>query len=116
MATNYVQKGDVVTVVSPAGGVSSGDGVMIGSLFGVATHDAAAAASLELAVVGVFTLPADTALAISQGDPVYWDDTNSWVDATTAAQQCVGVAVADQDTVAETVDVLIGRVPDTDTT
>jgi predicted RecA/RadA family phage recombinase len=36
---NFVQMGDVVTVTSPAT-VSSGNGVLIGTLFGVAATDA----------------------------------------------------------------------------
>jgi len=33
---NYIQEGRMITVAVPAGGVTSGDGVVIGALFGVA--------------------------------------------------------------------------------
>jgi len=114
MAKNFVQEGKSVTVVAPGGGVSSGDPVMIGTLFGVALHDATAGASLEIATCGVWTLPADIALSIDAGDRVFWDSGNGWVDETATAQQCVGVAVEDQDEVAETVKVLLGPVTPTE--
>lgn len=93
MAYNYVKPGNVITVTSPTGGVSSNDPVLIRTLFGVATHDAAEGAALELATEGVFTLPADNNLQIDVGDRLFWDATNSWVDKTATAQVCVGVAV-----------------------
>lgn len=96
MSKTFVQKGDVVTVIAPAGGVSSGDGVLIGSLFGIATHDAAAGAELELGVSGVWDIAADTSLVIDEGDRVFWDGTNDWVDKTSTAQVCVGVCVLDK--------------------
>jgi predicted RecA/RadA family phage recombinase len=113
MATNYVGKGDVVTVVCPAGGVDAGDSVLIGvSLFGVATHDAAAGADLELAVSGVWSLGKDTALVITQGDRVYWDAGNGWVDKTLAAQTCVGIALETTLAATATVNVLLGNTAD----
>ena len=30
----FIQNGHVITITAPAGGVSSGDGVLVGSLFG----------------------------------------------------------------------------------
>lgn len=115
MAKNFVQKGDVVTVTSPSGGVSSGDPVMIGTLFGVATHDAAEDADLELAVEGVWDIPGDTNLVISAGDRVFWDSTNGWVDKTTASQQCVGVATLDKTQTGATCRVRLGSVTPTET-
>lgn len=96
MATNKVQRGDVVTVVSPTGGVSSGDPVLIGTLFGVATHDAAAGAALELDTSGVYDLAGDTSLVIDEGDRVFWDGTNEWVDKTATAQVNVGTCILDK--------------------
>jgi len=36
----FIQNGDVITVTAPAGGVASRDGVIVGSLFGIATEAA----------------------------------------------------------------------------
>lgn len=94
MSTNFTQRGDVVTVTAPAGGLSSGDPVQIGEgLFGIATHDAAAGAECEIARFGVFTIPSDNALTFAVGDRVYWDATNGEVDKTAASQLRVGVSM-----------------------
>lgn len=37
----FIQNGDVITVTAPTGGVASGDGVIVGSLFGIAAFTAA---------------------------------------------------------------------------
>jgi predicted RecA/RadA family phage recombinase len=38
----FIQNGDVVTVTAPTGGVTAGDGVIVGNLFGVAAIAAGA--------------------------------------------------------------------------
>lgn len=90
---NFVQPGKTVTITAPSGGVISGGGVLVGSLFGVAASTAAAGASVEIVIEGVFDL-AKAAGAVGQGDPIYWDAANSL--ATTAANaganKLIGVA------------------------
>lgn len=85
----YHKSGDVVTLTAPRT-VASGDGMIVGSLFGVATHDAASGAQVEAYLKGVITLPKETPLVISQGDPVYWDNTNFKIDKT-SSNPLVGV-------------------------
>jgi predicted RecA/RadA family phage recombinase len=68
---NYIQAGEVVSLPAPSGGVKSGDGVLVGSLFGVAATDAAAGDSVEVALEGVYELP-KAAGAIDPGAKVYW--------------------------------------------
>lgn len=67
---NYVQRGDVVSVTAPSA-VTSGDPVAVGDLFGIASHDAANGAALELAVVGVFKIARAGASTI--GATAYFD-------------------------------------------
>ncbi|MCA3572320.1 MAG: DUF2190 family protein [Aestuariivirga sp.] len=69
---NFVQAGNNITALAPTGGVASGDPVLIGSLFGVAGTDAAEAAEVELATVGVYDLP-KAALAVTAGAVAYFD-------------------------------------------
>lgn len=71
---NYTQKGDVITVLAPAD-VSSGDGVVIGSIFGVAVTDANSGAEVEIALTGVYTLPKTDEQAWTAGVLIYWDAT-----------------------------------------
>lgn len=94
MATNYLQQGCNITVAAPAT-VASGDGVLVGVLFGVAQTDAANGADVEIATEGVYELPKTSAQAWSVGDAIYWDPTPG--EATTASASgnvFIGVAVA----------------------
>lgn len=88
----FIQTGDVVTVSAPTGGATSGAGVLIGSLFGVAASNAAAGDMLELAVTGIYALPKNTATVIAAGDAVAWDDTTKQVDEPGAGRFPIGVA------------------------
>jgi predicted RecA/RadA family phage recombinase len=90
----FVQPGRAITVAAPAGGVTSGDGVLIGNLFGIAQGDAQATEDVEILTEGVAEIAKTSALAISIGDRLFWDGTNKVVNKTAAAQVCVGVAVA----------------------
>lgn len=91
---NFVQHGDILTVAAPAGGVSSGDPVLVGSIFGVASCTAAQAADVEIVTEGVFTLPKATGAAWAVGDVVYWDATAKNITKTSTANTKVGVATA----------------------
>ena len=71
----FIQNGNVISVIAPAGGVTSGQGLLVGSLFGIATYDALEGEYTEIAAAGVFNLNKDAAAVISQGDRVAWDDT-----------------------------------------
>jgi predicted RecA/RadA family phage recombinase len=85
---NYVQRGEVLTVLAPYD-LLSGDGCLVGSLFGVSAYDVLTGGEAELNVVGVFQLPKGTG-ALDVGDPVYWDDTAKVVSG--AGTVLIGVA------------------------
>lgn len=57
---NFIQKDDLIEVAAPTGGVSSGDGVIVGALFGVAVCDADEGDTVTLLTEGVFELPKPT--------------------------------------------------------
>ena len=90
----YVQPGKSLTVIAPAGGVLSGQGVLIGALFGIAQYDAIEGAEVEILTEGVVEIPKTSALQIDVGDRLFWDATNKVVNKTATAQLCVGIAVA----------------------
>lgn len=71
MAKNYVQDGKVISFIASAE-IESGQVVVIGSLVGVSLTDVANGATGQMAVEGVFDIPAATA-AINVGAAVYWD-------------------------------------------
>ena len=90
---NYVQAGDNLTLTAPYD-VSSGDGALIGSIFGVAAGDADSGDEVDIVTVGVFTLPKTSALAISVGDKLYWDEGEKAVNKTPTDNTLIGVAVS----------------------
>jgi len=91
---NFIQRGDVITVPAPAGGVLSSGGVLVGSIFGIASHDAAENADVSIEVTGVYAMPKTSALAIAIGDKVYWDNTAKEVNKTSSGNTLIGVAVS----------------------
>jgi predicted RecA/RadA family phage recombinase len=109
---NFVQPGHAVAVVSPSGGLVSGQAVLIGNLFGVAAYSAAASTGAEIVTAGVFTLPkAASPIAFSQGDKCYWDATAGDITSTATSNKWVGVAVTAAGASAATVDVRLNGFP-----
>ena len=49
----FIQEGNIISVTAPVGGVSSNQELLIGSLFGIVTCDAAEGDSVEIATTGV---------------------------------------------------------------
>lgn len=90
---NHIQPGDTLTLPAPRD-LKSGDGAVVGSIFGVANGDAAEGQPADLDVVGVFALPKVAALAIDAGEPVYWDDAVHLVS-TDDTDMLIGVATED---------------------
>ena len=88
---NYVQPGNVVTVTAPAN-VKSGDVVAVGSLIGVAAYDALIGAEVEVALTGVFDLPAVG--PIDALAAVYWDGAAGKVTAADSGTTLIGAALA----------------------
>lgn len=98
MASNYTQPGDVLTLIAPAGGVVSGAGYVIGSIFVVALVTAAAGATFTGRTEGIFRMPKAThatTKAFTAGEAVFWDDgVNKRWDKTATGFFQIGVAVA----------------------
>lgn len=62
MAKNFVEDGDVLTLIAPAGGVLSGTPVVIGTLVVVPITDAAAGEQFGGKTNGVWNVPVETGL------------------------------------------------------
>ncbi|MEO5364473.1 MAG: DUF2190 family protein [Magnetococcus sp. DMHC-8] len=88
---NFIQPGDTVTVNAPVA-VSSGDGLLVGALFGVVLSTAAVNTNVEMLTEGVVDLP-KAAVAITQGAKVYWDNTAKTVTTTSAGNTLIGCAI-----------------------
>lgn len=88
---NYVQPGNTISLTAPYA-VASGDGLLVGSIFGVAACSAALGETVEAALVGVFDLKKVASQAWAAGDKVYWDNTNKETTKTATANTLIGIA------------------------
>lgn len=73
---NFIYEGDHLPFTAAAA-VASGDGVVMGTVLGVAAADIAVGDTGTIAVEGVFELPKLSTDAISAGDALTWDVTNN---------------------------------------
>lgn len=90
---NFVQAGKTITVAAPYA-VSSGMGVLVGAIFGVATFDAANGAPVEISREGVFDIAAVTADTATQGSKIYWDNTARKLTVTAGGNTLVGAVTS----------------------
>lgn len=90
---NFVQEGDVITIVAAAA-INSGDAVVVGSKVGVAVTDAEIGDSVAVALEGVYTLPKKAADTIDQGQVVYWDADPGEITETSTDNTVAGIAWA----------------------
>ena len=96
MAKNYVYSGDRITLAAPyVGGVTSGQGVLVGGIFGVAAYDQLTqGGNVEAVTEGVFDLTKEPGMAIAQGARVFWDTVNRRVTTTSNGNFPIGAATA----------------------
>ena len=87
----YVQPGEQITVAAPAA-VVTGDGVLIGTLFGVAQETTAIGLDVVLIRRGVFIMPKATGTAWAVGGKLYWDNAAKNITTVVGANTVVGCA------------------------
>lgn len=90
---NFVMPGKTITLTAPGPGVTSGQPVLIGSLFGVCAFSAATGAPVEVTCEGVFDL-AKAAVVIDEAAAVYWDAGASKVTNVGGGNKLVGACVS----------------------
>ena len=88
---NYVQPGNTITLTAPYA-VASGDGLLVGSIFGIASGAAALGEPVETALVGVFDITKIGSQAWTAGARIYWDDTNKRSTNVATSNTLIGVA------------------------
>jgi len=89
---NYIQPGNTITLAAPYD-VTSGGGLLVGAIFGVAGGDALTGEEVEASLVGVFDLTKAASQAWVVGDKVCWDDTNKVATKTATGNTLIGTAV-----------------------
>jgi predicted RecA/RadA family phage recombinase len=90
---NFVMEGKTLTLTAPYA-VTSGQGLLVGSIFGVACGDAAISTDVETLLEGVFTLAKATGAAWTVGALIYWDNTAKNCTTTVSTNKLIGVAQA----------------------
>lgn len=90
---NFISPGDLVTVPALSA-VSSGDGVLVGTLFGIAATDAESGANVAIKTTGVFELPKTSAQAWTVGAAIYWDGSVATTADGSGANTLIGKALA----------------------
>ena len=103
---NYIQPGNTITLTAPYA-VTSGDGLLVGAIFGVAAGTAALGDPVETALEGVYDMKKVASQAWAVGDKIYWDNTAKNTTKTLTSNTLIGVAT---DVVAGGATDLIGRV------
>jgi predicted RecA/RadA family phage recombinase len=89
---NFVMAGTTVTLTAPAA-VTSGQGLLVGSIFGLASASAAIGEEVEAVTEGVFDIVKTAAQVFAQGAKVYWDNAAKSVTSVTAGNSLIGVAL-----------------------
>lgn len=88
---NFLQPGHTLTVTAPYA-LASGDGCLVGSIFGVSCGAYAnGATDAEIRVEGVFELPTLGTDTPSQGALAYWDNGNKRCTTTASGNTKIGV-------------------------
>lgn len=89
---NYIQQGDILEVVTPSGGYTSGVLYFQGILFGVAVLTSVSGDPNQLKTTGVFELTKAASQAWAIGDPIYWDIANAAATTDASAGPRIGQA------------------------
>ncbi len=107
---NFYKKGDVLTAFAPAGGVKSGQFIVIGGAFGVAAISADEGEEFELATGGVFKdIPKIKAEDWGSFDLIYWNASEGKATKVKSSNLKIGVAYGDHATDSELSTVRLNR-------
>ena len=89
---NAAQPGRTIPLPAPYP-VASGDGLLVGAIFGFASTSAGAGESVETTLVGVFDIKKTASQAWAIGDKVYWDNVAKEATKTSTNNTLIGAAI-----------------------
>lgn len=112
MAKNIYKAGPPVQVIAPSA-VTAGTGFLLGQLFLIPIHSAASGARVECYAECEIEIAKTSALTITAGDTLYWDDANKVVNKTSSGAKEVGFATGDAANPSSTVRAMIRPEPRT---
>lgn len=92
---NFLAHGHSLTVTNTTGGaIASGQGVLLGTMFGIAAGPIATGEDGVLNLEGVYQLPKIGSQAWTVGARVYWDAANARCTNVATGNTLIGVATA----------------------
>jgi predicted RecA/RadA family phage recombinase len=103
---NYIQPGDSLNLAAPYDRLS-GQGALVGGIFGVAAIDVLSGVSADFVTRGVFNLTKVGSQAWTPGQAVHWDDTNKRCTTVANVGPMIGAAT---ETVGSGAGVVLGKV------
>lgn len=89
---NKIQEGNILSLAAPYDR-TSGQGALIGSIFGVAVADVLSGATGQFAVAGVFEINKLSTDVVTAGAKIYWDNTNYRCTVTASDNTLIGAAI-----------------------
>lgn len=106
---NFVAKGETIAVVTPAGGYTSGQPVVVGDTVGVSSGKYAEDDTAIINMCGVYELPKVASGAIAVGKKVYLLADGTAITATATSNTFAGYAYEAAADGATTINVLLAR-------
>lgn len=91
---NEVQSGNNLTLNAPYE-VKGGDGVQVGSIFGIASSDALIGEPVVLQMTKVYDIKKKAGDIVSAGLDIFWDNTTKEATVTVGGNLKIGQAIAD---------------------
>jgi predicted RecA/RadA family phage recombinase len=88
----FIQTGDLLTLTAPTA-LKAGDPFKVGSIIAIASTDAESGGVVNGLTTGVYDVPKVAGIAFTQGDKVYWNDTDRAFTKTATGNTLAGVAV-----------------------
>lgn len=90
----FISQGDRIEY-TPSSAKTAGDVVVLGGVVGVVSSTIAANERSSLQIEGVFDFPKQSGVALTAGAKAYWDNTNGYINATSAGNTYAGVVALD---------------------
>lgn len=90
---NFLQPGNILDLVAPAGGVVSGAPLIIGQIFAIPQADAAVGETFAGLIEGVVEVNKLSTDVVAAGDKLNWNDTNKELQLATSDLDSVATAV-----------------------
>lgn len=88
---NYISPADKLDYIAPYD-VFSGDGMLVGAMFGFAVRDAKLGERVTLGITGTWGCKKTAGQAWTEGQVLYWDNTAKLMTSTVGTNKLVGTA------------------------